>query len=175
MLKIGVSMVLVGLAAWLFGRSQSSSAGMVSRVLAVLVLAAAIVPVINLKAQPAGAGGAMTANRLEPVAYSAEALADLRSAGQPVFVDFTAAWCVSCQFNKVTVLDTPEVASAFAEHGVTYMVADWTLQDPEITAALEAYGRAGVPLYLYFSSASEEAAILPAVLNKRMVVSLITE
>jgi thiol:disulfide interchange protein DsbD len=71
-------------------------------------------------------------------------------AGQPVFVDFTAAWCITCQYNKQTVLTRPEVLDAFSERGVTLLRADWTLRDPAISSALAALGRSGVPVYVLY-------------------------
>lgn len=71
--------------------------------------------------------------------------------GRPVFVDFTAAWCVTCQYNKKTVLQKPEVLADFAARDVALLRADWTLRDPAITAALGALGRSGVPLYVLYT------------------------
>jgi thiol:disulfide interchange protein DsbD len=83
--------------------------------------------------------------------WSEAAVAQRLSAGQPVFVDFTAAWCVTCQINKKSTLANPEVLANFASHQVSLLRADWTRRDPAITAALTALGRSGVPVYVLYA------------------------
>lgn len=80
--------------------------------------------------------------------WSAQRQQQLLEAGQPVFVDYTAAWCVTCQYNKRTTLSDPQVLDAFVRRGVQLLRADWTRRDPDITAALNALGRSGVPVYV---------------------------
>ena len=84
-------------------------------------------------------------------AWSEESVANALQAGRPVFVDFTAAWCVTCQINKKTTLSNAEVLADFAAHQVTLLRADWTRRDPAITAALSALGRSGVPVYVLYA------------------------
>ena len=84
-------------------------------------------------------------------AWSEEAVATALQADHPVFVDFTAAWCVTCQINKKTTLANADVLADFAAHQVTLLRADWTRRDPTITAALSALGRSGVPVYVLYA------------------------
>ena len=103
--------------------------------------------------------------------FSETKVANLRQKGIPVFVDFTAKWCLICQTNHL-VLSTPEVEARFAELGVVRMKADWTKNDAKISAALRKFGRNGVPLYvLYSPDPSVPPQILPQVLTPDIVLS----
>jgi thiol:disulfide interchange protein DsbD len=105
------------------------------------------------------------------VAWSADALQALRDAGQPVFVDVTADWCITCIANEQAVLYTEEVTAAFAQAGVVYMVADWTNYNPDIAAMLRQQGRTGIPLYLlYPGDPSQPPITLPQLLTKATVL-----
>jgi thiol:disulfide interchange protein len=101
--------------------------------------------------RPAAAEGAPAASADGWQPWSAERVARLTAAGTPVFVDFTAAWCVTCQVNKHTTLNRAEVRADFAARGVALLRADWTRRDPAITAALGALGRSGVPVYVLYA------------------------
>lgn len=100
--------------------------------------------------------------------FSPELLRELRAKGEPVFIDFTAKWCLLCQANHYS-LTTAKVDKAFRERGIHRLVADWTQHDPDITKALRKYGRNGVPLYLLFGE-EEEPQILPQTLTPAIVL-----
>ncbi len=90
--------------------------------------------------------------------------------GRPVFVDFTAAWCITCKFNESTVLETDAVRSAFRRSGVVKLKADWTNADPVITKTLKQFGRPGVPLYVLYPGKSGEPIVFPELLTKGIVL-----
>jgi DsbC/DsbD-like thiol-disulfide interchange protein len=104
--------------------------------------------------------------------YSTEKVAALVAAGKPVFVDFTAAWCVTCQVNERVVLGRDDVRSAFKARGVTLVRADWTRRDPEIARALAALGRSGVPAYVYYKPGAAPV-VLPELLTRERVLAVL--
>ncbi len=102
--------------------------------------------------------------------YSAKTLQQIRSSKQPVFVDITADWCITCLANERVTLGTDYVKQAFRDNGVIYLKGDWTNHDPEITHLLRKYGRSGIPLYLlYPADPDKEATILPQLLTTEIV------
>jgi len=164
---------LLALAAWLFGRSQQSGRPLGYR----LASAAAVVLVaawLGIAALGAPGGQAASATIAEQ-AYSPERLAALRAEGRPVFVNFTADWCVTCKVNERVALSSAKVSRAFQRTGVTYLKADWTSRDPVIAEALAAHGRAGVPLYLLYAPGAAEPRILPQLLTEGAVIQALDE
>jgi len=101
--------------------------------------------------------------------YTPTRVADLTASGRPVFVDFTAAWCVTCQVNKRLVLNAQDVRAAFAKKNVALVRADWTRRDPDITRALSALGRTGVPVYVLYPPGGKPV-LLPEVLQQQTVL-----
>ena len=104
------------------------------------------------------------------VPYSEAKLAALTAAGRPIFVDFTAAWCITCQVNKQLVLEQPEIERAFRARGVVLLRADWTRRDAEITRALAALGRNGVPVYVLYEP-GRDATLLPELLTPGAILA----
>jgi thiol:disulfide interchange protein DsbD len=98
-------------------------------------------------------------------AWSAQAVASARAEGRPVFVDFTAAWCVTCKVNESLVLKTRKTEKLFARTNTEFLIADWTNKDDVIAAELKRFGRAGVPLYLAYKPGAKEPEVLPQVLT----------
>ncbi len=104
--------------------------------------------------------------------FSREAIARELEAGRPVFVDFTAEWCLTCKFNERTVINTPEVRELIARHDITMLKGDWTNADPAIGEFLAEHGRVGVPFYLVYSPADPgRPQILPELLTKPLLMA----
>ncbi|WP_120966071.1 thioredoxin family protein [Comamonas sp. lk] len=143
--------LLLALAALIWALNLSGQSRVALGIAALLlsaVIAYQAVPLITTQA-PAASEQAQAGERWQP--WSADKLQALQAAGQPVFVDFTAAWCVTCQVNKRTTLNNAEVLAAFDARKVQLLRADWTRQDPAITQALQALGRSGVPVYVLYA------------------------
>jgi thiol:disulfide interchange protein len=119
-------------------------------------------------ALPVVSGGA-----LHGETYSAARLDQLRGEKRPVFVDATAAWCITCLVNEKVALSNSAVAQAFARTRTAYLIADWTKRDAAITALLEQYNRSGVPLYLYYKPGAADAKILPQILTPDAVLAAV--
>ena len=136
-------------------------------VAALLVLLAGLYGVSLLR-NAAAAPAAQSSQAGE--AYSADKLASLRAANRPVFIDATAAWCITCLVNEEAVLRRDSVKGAFAARNVAYLVADWTNRDPQVTALLKENGRSGVPLYLYYAPGAKAPIILPQILTESGVL-----
>jgi thiol:disulfide interchange protein len=102
--------------------------------------------------------------------FTPERLQTERDQGHAVFVDFTAAWCLTCKFNEKSVLESAAVREAFQHHGVVKLKADWTNGDPVITKLLQQFGRPGVPLYVLYPGKSEEPIVFPELLTQRILL-----
>jgi len=166
------AMIALALAAWLWSvtRNLAARGRGIGALVALLVLAAGLYGVSLLRdATAAPASRSVKAG--EP--YTAARLAALRAANRPVFVDATAAWCITCLVNEDAVLSRASVKSAFAAKNVAYLVADWTNQNPEITALLKENGRSGVPLYLYYAPGATAPVILPQILTESGVLGAV--
>ena len=164
-----VGLVLLGVAAWVIGRwpVASGAVRVATRGIALAAVAGAVA-VAAVGARQEAAAGAAEDDLWR--AYSPEAVESLVAAGEPVFVDFTASWCATCQWNKGTVLRTDAIEAAFQERGVHLFVADWTRQDPEITATLESLDRAGVPVYALYPGGASRPVLLPEILSDGVVM-----
>ena len=184
-LALAIGSVLVALSGWLYGRFVQGREGARHRGIAaafgIVALAAGVwlaVPA-SAPAAPAPASGSATsapgasaavAAKREWEPWSQAKVAQAVAAGRTVFVDFTAAWCISCQANKALVLSRDPVASEFVARDVVLLRADWTNRDAAITAELARHGRNGVPLYLVYRPGEAVARVLPEILTSAVVL-----
>ncbi len=161
--------VALAMAAWLWGitRDMSPRGRGLGTVAAGLILVAALYGLSLLSGMSAPSATAS----LNSQKFSAEKLASLRASGQPVFLDATAAWCITCLVNEQAVLSRDPVKAAFAQKHIAYMVADWTNRDAAITHLLDENGRSGVPMYLYYAPGADKPVILPQILTESGVLS----
>jgi thiol:disulfide interchange protein DsbD len=174
--------LLLAIAGWVLGRWPASWS---SRIAAMVLLGLGLaIPLSQVRGAgraraataTGGQAGGASANGADLVwePYSEQALDAARAAGHPVFIDFTAAWCLSCQFNERAVLRSADVERALRKGGVVTLKADWTNDDPEITKKLASVGRGGVPTYVLYPAAAGSAAdVLPELLTKDLVLAAI--
>lgn len=166
-------MVLSGFAAWVLGSTQYRSDGWrgTGRAAAFVATLAAAGALYDIATAPPLGGSAQASVQGEPEPYSAARLAALRAAGRPVFVNMTAAWCVTCLVNERVALSSDAVRKAFAERHVAYLKGDWTRADPAITEFLRKHERDGVPLYVLYGPKSASPVVLPQILTAGTVLA----
>lgn len=164
-----VAVLAAGFVVWLLGVSRGSGRPRpVPVVLAVLAMLGAGWFVAE-SAVP-GAGSEARANDVQ--AWTPQRVAELQAKGTPVFVNFTAAWCITCLANERVALSRQEVKDAFARLGIVYLKADWTNRNAAIAQALAEHGRAGVPLYLFYPGQRQaQAEILPQLLTPDSLIA----
>jgi thiol:disulfide interchange protein len=150
---------------WWIGRRQDR--GLAVGAIALALAAAFVVPAVVWVPRQT-AGSARTPAGAEP--WSEQRVASHVRAGKPVFVYFTADWCLTCKANEVSAIDRSEVRRAFKRADVKVLAGDWTNGDPAITRFLEDRGRAGIPLYLWYAP-GRGAEELPQVLTPSMLIS----
>ena len=159
--RLLVGLIILAIAGWILGRWPARRWGYAAALL--IATAALSVPLSGSHA-----------DKLQWQPFSNAALASARSEGKPVFVDFTAAWCLSCQVNEKAVLQDKSVEQELLRQHYVLLRADWTRYDPEITGALSRVGRSGVPTYVVISAnASSSARVLPELLTRGVVLNAI--
>ena len=182
LLRFLFGLLILGMAAWVFGRWNQPVKAAGIRVAAQLIA----VGLLGTGIYVASAGTKMSAGAVVPagghdpegiawVQFSPDRLRELTDSGQPVFLDFTAAWCLTCKANELVTFRSEEVISAFRERDIVPMKADWTNRNPEITEALARFGRTGVPLYVYFAGDGAEPVLLPQIINPGIVVGALRD
>jgi thiol:disulfide interchange protein len=157
----GLVLLVMGLWLW------KLSARPAGKLLAIAVLGAALAaPVVSVSED---------SEESDFQAYSPELLTELRASGQPVFINLTADWCITCLVNERVALGSEKVTQLMNDQGIVYLKGDWTNNDPQITALLNQFQRSGVPLYLVYPRGSGSAQILPQILSESMIIEALTQ
>jgi len=167
-------LLVISIVCWMKGAFITASTSAKGRAIAVVAMAFLLAA--------AGfyfIGGKFRSTSLDPLQsqavgdwrpFTPERLQEEISQGHVVFVDFTAAWCLTCKFNEASVLESALVREAFQRHSVTKLRADWTNGDPAITKLLQQFGRPGVPLYVLYPGKSQDPVVFPELLTKSIIV-----
>lgn len=164
----------LGVACWVYGAFHGS---MLARVIALAIPVATYFPALGGKLDAPGTSptvaGAHQTGSIEWIPYTEERLAEARRAGSPVFIDFTAEWCINCKVYERLVLSAPDVGAKFTEKKIVPLRADWTnTEDPVVTRALKSYGRVGVPLYVLYRPGEEQPALMDALTQNSLIAEL---
>jgi thiol:disulfide interchange protein/DsbC/DsbD-like thiol-disulfide interchange protein len=181
-----VSFLLLAIAGWFLGRWPAKRwSTIVAGLIVVGVIGITVLAPSNLE-DPTAAQGKLTPEDLKADGsiiqngstwqpWSAEAVTRYRSQGRPVFVDFTASWCLSCKVNERVAFASPEVQKAFADNNVVLLRADWTRYDDSITQTLTTLGRSGVPTYALYVPGESKPRVLPEVLTPGIVTDALAQ
>jgi thiol:disulfide interchange protein DsbD len=167
-------LLVISIACWMKGAFILPTASVAKRTLVlvlmlVLVLASGVY-FIGGKFHSANIASADSRLRGDWQAFTPERLQAELDQGHSVFVDFTAAWCLTCKFNEANVLESSAVREAFQRHAIVKLKADWTNGDPVITKLLQQFGRPGVPLYVLYPGKSDQPIVFPELLTKSMLL-----
>ncbi len=167
-------LLVISIACWMKGAFVLPTASVAKRTVVLVFMLVLVVGsgiyFIGGKFHSANIASADSRLRGDWQAFTPERLQAELEQGHSVFVDFTAAWCLTCKFNEANVLETSAVREAFHRHAIVKLKADWTNGDPVITKLLQQFGRPGVPLYVLYPGKSEEPIVFPELLTKSMLL-----
>lgn len=169
-----IGLLLMSMGIWILNRWKvtqiSTTSRLISRIFVILLISGGFVLSASSSAdQPGISSSNVDSYGIEWQAYSKENLDQHLEENRNVFIDFTAAWCITCQANERVVFSSNEVKEAFRDLNFVMIKADWTNRNPEITRALESFGRNGVPLYVIYNEDLEEPMVLPQLLTPGIV------
>jgi thiol:disulfide interchange protein len=169
------ALVLIAFGAWAYNSSQGLSnvwARAFQGVAAVSVIGAIALALLIGQTRPTLTNADVTSSAGAET-FTDQKLNAILASGEPVFVNMTAAWCITCLVNERTALSTAAVREAFASRRITYLKGDWTNRNPEITRLLAKFGRSGVPLYVLYRGGDNEPVLLPQILTQSLVLEAI--
>ena len=162
-------LTLVAFATWLCGVAQSYPKFKLWAGLAVVVAVLSVGGALSNVA-PKQAGDA---DKIEWIDYNADTVESFRKQGIPVFLKFSAKWCLTCLVNDKTTFAAADTVKAFKDKGIAAFFGDWTTRNDDITAAIESFGRGGIPLYVYYAPNAEKPVILPQIVTPSEIVDLL--
>ncbi len=168
------ALLLVALGGWIFGRwgniAKEQPTRRIAQAIALVAVAGGLFfSLTNIKAKEQETAGVHKQGSIEWLAYTPELVEGLKAEGRTVFLDFTAAWCLSCQVNEKVAFSSEEVQNEFARRGIATVRADWTNHDETITRALAAFGRNSVPLYVLYAP-GKDPVLLPEIITPGIVL-----
>ncbi len=172
LIAVSSFLLVLGVACWIYGVLAGR---LVSWLLIGALLAGGYLVFLNGKLNAAPKTDTTASAPTEPGGltwqpWTAERVAEATKKGQPVFIDFTADWCLNCKYNEKFVINTEPVRAALKQKNAVTLKADWTNGDAAITAILRKYGRAGVPVYLLYPGGNAEPVLLPEILTEASVL-----
>ena len=179
-LRLLLGLTLLALGLWIWGQWVTLSAAertkWIARTAGAGFIAAGLVLAATSAPTAAAAPSSKAADGIAWEVYSEEKVATHRAAGRPVFIDFTAAWCLTCKVNERIAFSSNEVHQVVKKRNIAMLKADWTNSDPAITRALAGFGRSGVPLYvLYESDPAAQPRLLPEILSPGILLNAFSE
>jgi thiol:disulfide interchange protein DsbD len=163
-----VTILLVSLILWFINKSNNKNLNLIYLLLLAIIIIFEGKNILDYE-YPSN----KNMNNMENVSYTIwdpEIETRYKNSNQAYLINFTAAWCITCQANDKIALSRPKIKEYFKDNNVEYIVADWTNKDNEILESLESYSRNGVPLYIYWKPGMDESKILPAILTEQILL-----
>ena len=163
-----VTILLISLILWFINKSNNKNLNLIYLLLLALIIIFESKNILDYE-YPSN----KNMNNMENVSYTMwdpEIETRYKNSNQAYLINFTAAWCITCQANDKIALSRPKIKEYFKDNNVEYIVADWTNKDNEILESLESYNRNGVPLYIYWKPGMDESKILPAILTEQILL-----
>ena len=163
-----ITILLISLILWLIKKSSNKNLNLIYLLLLAIILIIEGRNILDFKYTPSENLNSMGNDSY--TIWDPEIETKYKNLNQAYLINFTAAWCITCQANDKMALSRPKIKEYFKNNNVDYVVADWTNKDNEILYALESYNRNGVPLYIYWKPGMSESKILPAILTEQILL-----
>ena len=164
-MKFLLVLLLISLLGWLMANTSTK----IMRIILLLALGSLLLVQIQSLAS-VKVSVSDSKDRQDVTIWTKEIEEELQAENKPYLINYTAAWCITCQANDKVALSRSSVKKFFKENNIEYIVADWTNKNIDILNALKIYGRSGVPLYVYWKPGMEKPEILPAILTENIVL-----